>query len=244
MKLIINADDFGLTKSITDGIVEAIKAGAVTSTTLMANTQWTDYAIKHAIDNELDCIGLHAVFTFGKPFTKCPSLCDANGNFLKRDAQFANKKINETEAYNEVMAQFNYIKNKGIKITHIDSHHFSGGLPVLSKVITRIAKEQNLPVRRDFFNSDVRTTDIFCTDFFGHTNESISPDSLKTILNKYKDLDKTIELMCHVGYIDDYTRGITSYQAREIELSTLLNAAKNGAFNGIDLISFNALKMK
>ena len=241
MKLIINADDFGLSKSVTDGIVKAINDGAITSTTLMANTEWTNYAIKQARRYNLDCIGLHVTFTFGRPFTKCPSLCDDKGNFLKRDAQFSNNKMNEQEIYNEIMAQFNYIKSKGIKITHIDSHHWAGGLPMTSKVITKIAKEQNLPVRRDFFNDDIITTDVFCNEFFGSSKKAISVESLKIILNKYKDSNQTIELMCHVGHMDDYTRCVTSYQMRDIELATLLKAKKEGVFDGINLINFNEI---
>jgi len=39
MKLIINADDFGLSKSISDGIIEGIKFGYITSTSVMANKE-------------------------------------------------------------------------------------------------------------------------------------------------------------------------------------------------------------
>ena len=35
--LIVNADDFGFTRDVNDGIVEAHRAGILTSTTLMAS---------------------------------------------------------------------------------------------------------------------------------------------------------------------------------------------------------------
>lgn len=48
MRLIINADDFGLSKSITDGIIEGIKGKYITSTTIMVNMEYAEYAInKH-----------------------------------------------------------------------------------------------------------------------------------------------------------------------------------------------------
>ena len=56
MKLIINADDFGFTKSITDGIIEGIKGGYITSTSIMSNMEATEYATLKALENNIDCI--------------------------------------------------------------------------------------------------------------------------------------------------------------------------------------------
>lgn len=39
MKLIINADDLGLSKSITDGIIAGIKEKYITSTTIMVKME-------------------------------------------------------------------------------------------------------------------------------------------------------------------------------------------------------------
>ena len=46
MRLIINADDFGLSKSITDGIIDGILDGYITSTTIMANMDYAEYNSK------------------------------------------------------------------------------------------------------------------------------------------------------------------------------------------------------
>lgn len=42
MRLIINADDFGLSKSISDGIIEGIQGGYITSTSIMANMKYAE----------------------------------------------------------------------------------------------------------------------------------------------------------------------------------------------------------
>ena len=76
MKLIINADDFGLSKSITDGIIEWILNGYITSTTIMANMRYAEYAVKEAIKNNIDCVGLHINLTVGKPLIKNDYLTD------------------------------------------------------------------------------------------------------------------------------------------------------------------------
>lgn len=46
MKLIVNADDIGYSKSITDGIIEGINYGCISSTSIMANGKYAEYAIK------------------------------------------------------------------------------------------------------------------------------------------------------------------------------------------------------
>lgn len=45
MKLIINADDFGLSKGINKGIIEAYQAGLISSTTIMINMPYAEEAI-------------------------------------------------------------------------------------------------------------------------------------------------------------------------------------------------------
>ncbi len=79
MKLIINADDFGLSKSITDGIVDGIKNGNITSTSIMANMPYAEYAVEQAIKNKISCIGLHTTLTVGKPLIQNPRLTAREG---------------------------------------------------------------------------------------------------------------------------------------------------------------------
>ena len=71
MKLIVNADDFGLSKAINFGIVESHLEGIVTSTSMMI----TMPAVKHAkslAKNIPDLgIGLHLNISLGKPLTNC-----------------------------------------------------------------------------------------------------------------------------------------------------------------------------
>jgi len=237
MRLIINADDFGLTESITDGIIDGIKAGVVTSTTLMANTQATEYAIAKAHENKIDCIGFHANFTLGRPLTRCPSVCDTGGNFLYIDKQIENNNADEKEVYNEAKAQLNFILDRGIKVSHIDSHHWIRKHPVIHKAIVRLAREHGFPVRNECdLPSDIKTTDVYEPGF--QFEENVNVTKLREILSKYRDTNKTVELSCHVGYMDEYSKGITSYRPREKELQVLLEAKRKGVFNGIEMVSF------
>ena len=51
MRLIIEADDFGLSESISNGIIDGINGGYITSTNIMANMPFAKYAVKKAIDD-------------------------------------------------------------------------------------------------------------------------------------------------------------------------------------------------
>jgi len=61
--LIVNADDFGMTWGISEGIIQAHKAGIVTSTSLMVNFPGALHATKLAKQNPKLTVGLHGVLS-------------------------------------------------------------------------------------------------------------------------------------------------------------------------------------
>ena len=240
MKLIINADDFGLSKSISDGIVDGIKNGYITSTSIMANMEYAEYAIKEAIKNSIDCIGLHINFTVGKPIINNKNLVDDNGVFLYNIKQIENPKLTYEDAYNEIIAQIKAIDkySKGlIKVDHLDMHHHLSDNKNIKSAVIDIAKQYNIPIRNEF-ECDVLKPNVLYKDF---TIKNVSIESLGEMISKYHDKDIVIELMTHPGYVDDYTKGITSYIEREKELKVLKEASENGVFDKIELINFKQL---
>lgn len=240
MKLIINADDFGLSKSISDGIIEGIQEGYITSTSIMANMEYAEYAIKEAIKNNIDCIGLHINLTVGKPILDNPNLVDNNGVFLYNRKQIENSKLTYEDAYNEILAQIKMIdkySNGLIKIDHLDHHHHLCDNENIRKAIIDIAKDYNIPIRNEF-ECDILQPDVLYKDF---TIKNVSPDSLDKMINKYQDKNIVVELMTHPGYVDDYTRNITSYVERDKELRILKEAKEKGIFNRVKLINYKQL---
>lgn len=240
MKLIINADDFGLSKSISDGIIDGIIGGYITSTSIMANMEYTEYAIKEAIRNNIDCIGLHINLTVGKPIIENNNLTDENGSFLYNRKQIENTKLTYEDAYNEIIAQIKVIENYSnelIKIDHLDMHHHLCDNENIKKAVIDIAKEYNIPIRNEF-DCDIIKPDILYKDF---TIKDVSIKNLEEMITKYQDKDITIELMTHPGYIDDYTKKITSYIGRDNELKILKEAKEKGLFDKIELINFKQL---
>ncbi len=241
MRLIINADDFGLTKSITDGIVAGIKEGVVTSTSLMVTMEAAEYAINKALENNITCVGLHINLTKGKPIIPNDHMTDENGNFLHRSIQLTNPNLTYEDAYNEIQAQLKRVdelSNGKLVIDHLDTHHFACSHKSIRDAMVDIAKERNIPIRNEF-ECDVLRTDIFNIDF---SLVDVTYEKLESIINEYKDKDISMELMVHVGYMDEHTMSLTSYNTeREKELEILRQAKENGLFDDIELISFHEL---
>lgn len=82
MNIFINADDFGLTRGVTDGIVRAHEQGIVHATTLMMNGLAVPYAVQQAKRFPQLQVGIHLVLTYGRPLTTTTTtLTDASGHF-------------------------------------------------------------------------------------------------------------------------------------------------------------------
>ena len=75
-----------------------------------------------------------------------------------------------------------------------------------------------------------------------NSNTNIITVTLSQTIQQLEQTDLTIELLSHPGYIDDYTKTITSYLDRDKELSTLKQAKEEGLFDKIQLIDYSALK--
>jgi len=145
--LIVNADDFGLSKAVTDAICDSHINGIVTSTTIMVNMPGFDYAANLSKKYPKLGIGLHITLTQGKPISSPESvnlLINENGEFFDNLKQrknlffFNSKKYHQLKV--EISAQFKKATDTGIRITHFDSHHHITGLPMASLAALTAAK--------------------------------------------------------------------------------------------------------
>ncbi len=148
MELIINADDFGLTQSCTEAIVEAFRKNYITDTTMMATGVAFDIALKYA-KSELDGkVGIHFNLTEGKPLTESiasfSEFC-ANGVFHKHINRYKPLSAEAKKAvYEELSAQANKIQAAGVNIAHADSHHHIHTAPFIAPIIFRVCKEHSI----------------------------------------------------------------------------------------------------
>jgi len=155
-RLIVNADDFGRTSGVVEGILRAHREGIVTSTTAMMNYPSTARALVRACQ---ECphlgLGVHLVFTSGRPLMPVEwisSLVDERGYFLSQEAIFANpQRIDLGELKSELEAQIKTFQNAtGHLPDHLDVHHFVHLLPRFFEVYLDLAIEFGLPVRIPF----------------------------------------------------------------------------------------------
>lgn len=128
-RLIVNADDFGMSRGITDGIVVAHRYGFLTSASLMTNMPAAEYAVARAQNLPNLGVGIHVNICQGAPLlspAKIPTLVDESGNFHS-PAVLARKlwthRVSGREIEAEFRAQIQWIKQQGIVPTHADSHH-------------------------------------------------------------------------------------------------------------------------
>lgn len=122
--LIVNADDFGLSKGQNYGIIEACRNGIVTSTTALVNGQAIDHAVQLSRDEPSLAIGMHFVLTMGKPLTAMPGLT-RDGVLGKWIWQLAEEDALPLEEITQELASqyLRFIELFGRKPTHLDSHH-------------------------------------------------------------------------------------------------------------------------
>jgi hopanoid biosynthesis associated protein HpnK len=164
-RLIVNADDFGLTRGVNRAIIECHQRGIVTSTTLMATSDEFQNAVdsvKRLVPREADPapgIGCHIVLADGRPVlppSQVPSLVvPETGLFCRSIQQLAKQALShrfraeEIEA--EAIAQFQKIQAAGIRISHFDAHKHAHIFPSILKPLLRAAAVCGVPALRNPF---------------------------------------------------------------------------------------------
>ncbi|KKI86854.1 chitin disaccharide deacetylase [Shouchella clausii] len=225
MKLIVNADDFGLSRGVNYGIVDAHELGIVTSTTMLTNMPATDHAFQ-LMDRYPDLqVGVHLTLTCGAPLTSdCPTLINQQGEFrLTSQFRQATDEINVEEVEKEWNAQIQQFYTRGITPSHLDSHHHIHTWEPVIPVIKHLAQTYDLPVRTGFKQAPAGLrflSDLLDTNFY---KEGANEDYFAELSEQYKGYDGTIEVMCHPAYIDETLRTYSSYvddRARELRVLT------------------------
>ena len=145
-QLVVNADDFGFTRDVNQGIIEAHQQGILTATTLMANGDAFDDAVRLARENPALDVGAHLVLIGGGALaTPGSALPRTVPRFL---AAIASRRIH---IYDELAAQVRRILDAGLAPTHMDTHKHTHLAPAVLDAVARVAEEFGIPwVRRPF----------------------------------------------------------------------------------------------
>jgi predicted glycoside hydrolase/deacetylase ChbG (UPF0249 family) len=137
--LIVNADDFGFTRDVNDGIVHACREGILTATTLMATGPAFEHAVALARENpDLD-VGVHLVLVGGEGYPATVA------QLIRTIA------LGKIDLYDELTCQVRKVLDAGIRPTHLDTHKHTHLLPPVLQAVARIADEFKIAwVRRPF----------------------------------------------------------------------------------------------
>ncbi|MFZ0285719.1 MAG: ChbG/HpnK family deacetylase [Terriglobales bacterium] len=148
-RLIVNADDFGLTSGVNCGIIEAHQKGIATSTTLMANSAAFEDAVQLARSNPKLAVGCHLVLVDGLPLLgadQVSSLIDPSnpGHFRQAIGGFALRalsgRLNADEVEAEATAQIRKLQSAGIPVSHVDTHKHTHMFPQVLRPLLRAAQ--------------------------------------------------------------------------------------------------------
>jgi len=161
-RLILNADDFGLTHGINRAIGELHSTGVLTSATLMAAGAAFDDAVRVAKAYPTLGVGCHIVLTDGTPVSPTNSIRTLIGpdgkHFRASLAEFVQAlllgRINQNEVGREALAQIEKLQHAGIKITHLDTHKHTHLFPSIAGTLLQVAESCGIRVIRNPFEPE------------------------------------------------------------------------------------------
>jgi len=216
--VIVNADDFGYSRGVNRGIVEAHERGIVTSASLMVKRRAASEAAAYGREHPEFGVGLHV---------------DLDRRLVGERLWVRVPRLVAHEVASQI-GRFRALL--GRDPTHVDSHHHCHRDPQLREIFESAAHELDVPLR----HLDPRIH--FCGEFYGHDGQgrpdhaSITPEALVSLLETLPD--GIVELGCHPGYTDglrDWYR-----EERVQEVASLCDPEVRAAVArlGIELASF------
>lgn len=198
--LIVNADDFGRSACINEGVIETYERGIVTSASLMVGWPASEEAAAYARANTGLSLGLHLDI----------------GEWAYREDGWVQLYGVEGDLQAEVARQLARFRElAGRDPTHLDSHQHVHREEPLRPIMLGLARELQVPLRE--FSERVR----YCGDFFGQAAkgrpypEGITVDRLLGIVASLRS--GVTELGCHPGLAGDLESGYRDERPREVE---------------------------
>jgi chitin disaccharide deacetylase len=236
-RLIVNADDFGLTRGVSAGILAAHRHGIVTSTTVLVTARLDREQLSAARDSGIG-LGIHLNLTLGRPLTRAASLVDGDGKFV-RDVRRATARAETKHVKAELEAQADKFLSLFKKSpTHLDTHHHAGLYPPVREAVIALAQRLHVPVRsQDATARDrARSAGLNTPDhFFGESGPEAywSPARVRAHLRNLPD--GVSEFMVHPGWFDDDLAYSRYGRQRETELVGLGAADARSAVAGLGI---------
>lgn len=244
MRVVVNADDFGISPDTVRATVAAIRAGHVTSATLMPNAPASAEAIAFARASSDVSYGVHLTFVGDGPErpvappADVPTLVDRSGRLCRTNSvrlAAALGRLSVPQIEREIAAQVDWLRSHGIDVSHVDSHrhlHKYGPFrEALGRVLPKLGLErvrsvQDVYLRRPIVSPTVwfgrrwradLASRFVTTDHF-YMPASAGDASWTNLLRGPSLGGETLEVGVHPGEIEDWrqleARGTTEF-ARE-----------------------------
>lgn len=267
-RLIVNADDFGLSEAVNRGIIRAHRDGIVTSASLMACGSAFDHAVELARQNPRLGIGVHLTLTQERPLSdpvSVPTLATDGPRFPRSVFGLVRRylagRLDAEEIGRELEAQVQRVVRTGLRVTHFDGHQHIHVLPDVLALARALAERHGIRAARCprealRWAAPVRMAQLvvlrqFCaacdwdgwtrTDAFAGFLDGGNQD-VRAALDQLPATGTT-ELMCHPGEPDPaspYARWGYAWQA---ELDALTDPAIRPLLlaKGVELIDYGEL---
>jgi predicted glycoside hydrolase/deacetylase ChbG (UPF0249 family) len=263
--LVVNADDFGFTRDVNQGIVEAHRRGILTAATLMApgpqREAAFDDAVRLARENPTLDIGCHLVLVGQPPYP--PTLA----RLIQAVA------LGQIRIYDELSAQVRRILDTGLKPTHLDTHKHTHLLPPVLDAVARISEEfairwvrqpfdfagqpggvplpkrwanRGMSLMRGRFGRVLAGHGCRSTDHFIGFSQTGRYDARHLVALIHALPEGSTEFMCHPGHCGDELRAARTRlkDSRQRELDALTDPAVRAALSeaGVRLASYRDLE--
>jgi hopanoid biosynthesis associated protein HpnK len=154
-RLVVNADDLGLTIGVNDGIFDAHDHGILTSASLLANAPATEDAARRSRSHPSLGIGVHLALVDAAPVLPpalVPSLVEDDGRFRRSWKPFIvaclRRQVSLLEVEHELTAQIERVLAAGIRPTHLDAHKHVHAFPPVFAVVAKLAVRFGISVVR------------------------------------------------------------------------------------------------
>jgi predicted glycoside hydrolase/deacetylase ChbG (UPF0249 family) len=267
-QLVVNADDFGFTPDVNQGIVDAHRLGILTATTLMANGAAFEDALRLARETPTLDIGCHLVLVGGHSLLTGKPYPRTVGKLLIALAR------GEIRPYQELAAQVHHTLSAGIHPTHLDTHKHTHLVPPVLEAVARLSEEFGIRwVRRPFdfplnalrgtvprmkrltssalgvmrrrFHGVLEKHGCRTTDHFAgfQITGLFRAAELVQVLGSIPE--GSTELMCHPGHCGEALRGAQTRlkESRAQELAALIAPETREALEryGIELVRYGQL---
>ncbi len=247
--LIVNADDFGFTPDVNQGIVEAHRNGIVTATTLMAGGAAFDDAVALARATPTLDVGCHLVLVGGRSLV-------APGRSLPAGVPelLGAVALRRISIYDELVAQVEKILGAGLSPTHLDTHKHAHMLPSVARALARVSREYRIewvrrpldfPLAGAYLAARLRRGGCRMTDHFTgfRLTGRLDKASLASLIRGLPD--GTTELMCHPGYLgvslEAARTRLKASRQRELEALTSPEAKAAMRAAGVQLMDYRSL---